>query len=60
MYGNYISSLAQTRGKEFWTSYKTILNTKHEEVGIIRSKKGRLLYTPEEICKKIETTFSGG
>ena len=46
--------------REIWTSYKTLLNTKHEEVGLIRSKEGRLLYAPEEISKEFKTTFFGG
>ena len=41
-------------------SYKALLNTKHEEVGLKRSKEGRLLYAPEEISKEFETTFFGG
>ena len=58
---NYLSSLGHKRGgREFWTSYKALLNTKHEEVGLIRSKEGRLLYAPEEISKEFETTFFGG
>ena len=57
---NYQSSLGHKRGREFWTSYKALLNTKHEEVGLIRSKEGRLLYAPEEISKEFETTFFGG
>ena len=55
-----MSSLGNKRGREFWTSYKTLLNTRHEEVGLIRSKEGRLLYAPEEICKEFETKFFGG
>ena len=57
---NYLLSLGHKRGREFWTSYKALLNTKHEEVGLIRSKEGRLLHAPEEISKEFETTFSGG
>ena len=57
---NYLSSLGHKIGREFWTSYKALLNTKHEEVGLIRSKEGRLLYAPEEISKEFETTFFGG
>ena len=57
---NYLSSLGHKRGREFWTSYKALLNTKHEVVGLIRSKEGRLLYAPEEISKEFETTFFGG
>ena len=57
---NYLSSLAHKRGREFWTSYKALLNTKHEEVGLIRSKEGRLLYAPEEISNEFETIFFGG
>ena len=57
---NYLSSLVHLRGREFWTSYKTLHNTKHEDVGLIRSKEMRLLYAPEEISKEFETTFFGG
>ena len=57
---NYLLLLGHKRGGEFWTSYKTLLNTNHEEVGLIRSKEGRLSYAPEEINKKFETTFFGG
>ena len=57
---NYLSSLVYKRGKVFWSSYKTLLNTKHEEVGLIRSKEGRLLYAQEEISKEFETRFFGG
>ena len=57
---NYLSSLGHERGREFWTSYKALLNTKHEEVGLIRSKEGTLLYAPEEISKEFETTFFRG
>ena len=57
---NYLSSPGLERGKEFWTSYKTLLNTKHEEVVLIRSKEGRLLDASEEISKEIETTIFGG
>ena len=57
---NYLSSLGRKRGREFWTSYKALFNTKHEEVGLIRSKERRLLYAPEEISKEFETTFFGG
>ena len=32
---NYLSSLGHEKGREFWTCYKTLLNTKHEEVGLI-------------------------
>ena len=53
----YLSSHGHKR--EFWTSYKALLNTKHEEVGLIRSKEMRLLYAPEEISKEFETTFFG-
>ena len=56
---NYLSSLGHKRGREFWTSYKALLNTKHEEVGLIRRKEGRLLYAPEKISKEFETTFFG-
>ena len=56
---NYLSLLGHKRRREFWTSYKASLNTKHEEVGLIRSKEGRLLYAPEEISKEFETTFFG-
>ena len=45
---------------ENYLSSVTLLNTKHEEVGLIRSKEGRLLYAPEEISKEFETTFFGG
>ena len=37
-----------------------LLDTKHEEVCLIRSKEGRQLYAPEEISKEFETTFFGG
>ena len=57
---NYLSSLGHKRGREFWTSYKALLNTKHEEVSLIRNKEERLLYSPEEISKEFETTFFGG
>ena len=57
---NYLSSLGQKRGREFWGSYKTLLNTKQEEVHLIRSKEGRLLNAPEPISEKFETTFFGG
>ena len=57
---NYLSSLGHKRGREFWTSCKTLLNTKDEEVGLIRSKEERLLYAPEEISKEFETMFFGG
>ena len=57
---NYLSSPGHKRRSEFWTSYKALLNTKHEEVGLIRTKEGRLLYAPEEISKEFETTFFGG
>ena len=57
---NYLSSLGQKRGREFWTSYKALLNTKHEEVGLLRSKERRLLYAPEGISKEFESTFFGG
>ena len=39
----YLSSLGHKRGREFWTFYEAFLNTKHEEVGLIRRKEGRLL-----------------
>ena len=57
---NYLSSVGHKRGREFWPPYKALLNTKHEEVGLIRSKEGRLLYAPEENNKKFEITFFGG
>ena len=57
---NYLSLLGHKRGREFWTSYKASLNTKHEEVGLIRSKERRLLYAPEENSKEIETRFFSG
>ena len=57
---NYLSSLGQKRGREFWTSHRALLNTKHGEVGLKRSKEKRLLYAPEEISKEFETTFFGG
>ena len=57
---NNLSSLGRKKGREFWTSYKALLNTKHKDVGLIRSKEGRLLYAPEEISKEFETTFFGG
>ena len=53
----YLSLLGHEREKKFWTSYKTLLNTKHEEVGLIRSKEGRL---QRKISKEFETTFFGG
>ena len=56
---NYLSLIGIERGREFWTSYKTLLNTKHEEAGLIRRKEGRHLYSPEEISKGFETTFFG-
>ena len=40
----------------FWTSFKTFFNTKHEEVGLIRSKDGRLLYAPEENLRRSEVS----
>ena len=57
---NYLPSLGHKRRREFWTSYKALLNTKHEEVGLIRRKEGRLLYAPEQISKEFETTFFRG
>ena len=57
---NYLSSLGHKRGRQFWISYKALLNTKHEEVGIIRSKERRLLYAPEQISNEFETRFFGG
>ena len=54
---NYLSSLGLKRGREFWTSYKALLNTKHEEVGLLRSAEWRLLYAPEKISEEFETTF---
>ena len=48
---NYLSSLWHKKGREFWTSFKTLLNTINEEVGLIRSKERRLLYAPDEISK---------
>ena len=57
---NYLSSHGHKRRRMFWKFYKTLLNTKHEEVGLIRSKEGMLLYAPKEISKEFETTFFGG
>ena len=37
-----LSSLGHKRGREFWTSYKTLLISKHKKVGLIWSKEVRL------------------
>ena len=56
----FLSSVGRKRGRAYWTSYRTLRITTHEEVGLIRSKEGRLLQAPEEISKEFETTFFGG
>ena len=53
----FLSNLGQKRGRDFWASYESLLNKKKEEVGLIRSKTGELLYTKSEICTQVETTF---
>ena len=58
--GRSLSSLEHKREREFWASCKTILNTKHGEVGLVRSKVGRFSYAQEEISIEFETTVYGG
>ena len=48
---NYLSLIGHKRRREFWTSYKALLNTKHEELGLIRSKEGRLLMLLRKLAK---------
>ena len=56
----FLSNLGHKRGRDFWASYKSLLNKKKEEVGLIRNKTGELLYTKSEICTQFETTFFSG
>ena len=56
----FLSNLGHKRGRDFWASYKSLLNKKKEEVGLIRKKTVELLYTKIEIFTQFETTFFAG
>ena len=56
----FLSNLGHKIGRDFWASYKSLLNKKKEELGLIRNKTGELLYTKSEICTQFETTFFSG
>ena len=50
----FLSNLGHKRGRDFWASYKSLLNKKkEEEVGLIRNKTGEILYTKSENCTQI-------
>ena len=51
---NYLSSLGHKRGREFWTSYKALLNAKHEEVGLLRSKEGDSYMLQSKLAKNLK------
>ena len=56
----FLSNLGHKRGRDFWASYKSLLNKKKEEVGLIRNKTGELLHTKSEDFTQFETTFFSG
>ena len=56
---SYLSPLGHTREREFWNSYKPLIISKQEEVGLIRSMEGKLLNAPEDISRAFETMFFG-
>ena len=56
----FLSNLGHKRGRDFWASYRRLLNKKKEEVGLIRNKTGELPHTKSEICTQFETTFFSG
>ena len=56
----FLSNLGHKRSRDFWASYKSLLNKKNEEVGLIRNKTGELLYTKSDTCTQFETTFFSG
>ena len=56
----YLLSLGQKRGKEFWMSYKKLFSENKPKVGIIKNSLGELFYTLSEISKEFQETFFEG
>ena len=57
----FLSNLGHKRGRDFWASYKSLLNKKKKEVGLIRNKSGEFRFTRKaKFVPNLKTTFFSG
>ena len=53
-------NLGHKRGRDFWMSYKKLLNENTPNVGIIKNRHEELLHTMSEISREFQETFVEG